>query len=428
MNETDETALSFFHPVPPKLEPTVFDLDRYFPGKLFWKWAWVDRYDLTERQYTELEAKGWQPIPLDVSTSVFLPLSSQLFEILGVRRLEQPQTGDPFQDFTLWARRRDCLYTQTVPIVLVAEMGQHRATQSELEKLVPGSQALLFTGANAVYRYSLRDLGKQGTALWELIREGLRKEELTFSNHQDGILLPRAERQRRAEEFTPLVQGMFERYERGRLAAAELAQCYWQHHRAAPGKPVQLPKTLSDLPAGFRQIPLGQGYPIPATLGLEAVLLALSNAASGAADWQEKEQQPTYHVRRETGQVSVTIPKQAIHQDEADTQQDMTRKLWERVRAIDDLDGDVLLALLIHAILVGPDEHGAVWITAGDILDYRGLVQKQHTTATPGIMRPAGHRPEDIRKVAACIQHLRAIHTTVRIFRRPKKKADGAEP
>jgi hypothetical protein len=160
-------------------------------------------------------------------------------------------------------------------------------------------------------------------------------------------------------------------------------------------------------------------YPIPPTLGLEAVLLALSNAASGAAGWKEEEHQPTYHLVRKTGEASVTIPKGAVR---ADTQEEVTRKLWERVSAIDDLDGDVLLALLMHALLVGPDERGGIWISAADILEYRGIAQKKHTTAKPGVMRDAGHRPEDIRTVADRIRLLRTIHTTVRVWREPKKQ------
>jgi hypothetical protein len=147
--------------------------------------------------------------------------------------------------------------------------------------------------------------------------------------------------------------------------------------------------------------------------------LALSNAAEGAKGWREEGHQPTYHLTRETGKASVTIPKDAVR---ADTQEDITRKLWERVGEISDLDGDVLLALIAHAILVGPDDRGSIWIFAADILDYRGIVQKQHATAMPGVMRDAGHRPEDIRDVAACIQHLSTIHTTIRTWRQPKKK------
>ena len=395
-----------------------FDQDALFPGKLFWMRAWVDRYDLTERQYAELEAKGWQPIQLDIFPSLILPLASQLFEILGVRRLEQPQAGGLLRDFILWARRRDCQHAQHYPVVLVAEMRQHRATESELAKLVPGSQAILFTESNTLYRYTLRDLGEQGTALWERMKEGLREERLVYSDHQDGVLLPLPERERRYEEFTRLIQGTLERNERGRLAAGELARCYWRHHCATPNQPVRLPRTIADIPLGFRQV-TGKVYPIPPTLGLEAILLALSNAAEGAEGWREEGHQPTYHLTRESGKVSVTIPKELVR---ADTQEDITRKLWERVGEISDLDGDVLLAMLAHAILIGPDERGGIWIFAADILEYRGIVQKQHTTAVPGVMRDAGHRPEDIRDVAACIQRLRTIYTTIRTWREPKKQ------
>lgn len=420
MNDTDEMQLSFFRSSLPRLEPTIFYLDAHFPGRFFWKWAWIERYDLNSHQYAELEAKGWQLIPRDTFPSVFLPLSSQLCEILGVRKLEKPQTGDPHQDFTLWARRRDCQHAQDYPIVLVAEMmWQDRATSSKLAKLAPGSQAILFPGSAAVHRYTLRDLGEQGTALWEQINDGLREEHLVFSSHQDAILHPFAERQHRAEAFIRSVQGALQRYERGRLAAAELARCYWRHHQQSPNQPVRLPQTIADIPPGFRQVSRGQGYPIPVTLGLEAVLLALSNAAEGAAGWREEAQQPTYHLLRETGTASVTVPKATV---QADTQQDMTRTLWEHIRKIDSLDGDVLLALIIHAILVGPDERGGIWIFAADILKYRGLVPKQHITATPGVMRDAGHRSEDIRKVAEAIERLRAIHTMVRVWHEPKKK------
>ncbi len=76
---------------------------------------------------------------------------------------------------------------------------------------------------------------------------------------------------------------------------------------------------------------------------------------------------------------------------------------WEVVLGLDDLDGDVLLIALAHA-LARRDPDGTTWITADAILDDRGIQPK---TMRVGAARyRTWHRREDRARVATCMERL----------------------
>lgn len=79
--------------------------------------------------------------------------------------------------------------------------------------------------------------------------------------------------------------------------------------------------------------------------------------------------------------------------------------LWQQVRELNDLDGDVFLALLAQALVGETDAEGCVWLSAAKILDYRGVtpVTKRQEN---GRRRRAGHRREDLQKIARCIERM----------------------
>ena len=202
-------------------------------------------------------------------------------------------------------------------------------------------------------------------------------------------------------------------------AAARLAELYWEHHLRYPNTAVPLVENLQDIPARFRHPPQ-DGYLILATLGLQAALSAIQNAASGAKRWQEREYGPSYTLSHPSGEaeVALVVPYEL---PDGILGPDVIDQMWQKVFHFNDLDGDVLLILIAHALAVGLDRAGGTWITVEDILGMRGIKPKQHV-ATDGSKRDAGVRAEDIEKVMMSINRLRDLYVTVREERIGGKK------
>lgn len=405
----EEIKLSFLESdVLHQMEPSLFDHEAYFPGKIFWKTTRAELCKISSPQIEELKSKGWSII----NEKDFLALSSQLFLLLVV----DLQDG---QKSTIWAREKDQQHARDYPVVLVHETTLD-ATENDLKKMVFGSHALIYKD-DAIYRYSLRDLDQKAKTIWKKIEKGFQPQSLRLSNQTpngemvDGSVL--------LEQFHQYYSNAENQLREAYEAAGQLAEYYWHRHVHNPVKPATLPKGLADLPAVYRQSRLSQGLLIPASLGLEAALLAMSNAVEGGKGWQHTDEGEAsrlgFELMREEGAALVSLQSRPLQP--TDTQDDINRQLWHRVNSYSDLDGDLLLALLAQAVTIGADERGAVWITASDILSYRGMTPKTHTTAS-GEKRDAGHRQEDIRDISASIERLRQTHVTVQSWKEPKKK------
>ncbi len=175
------------------------------------------------------------------------------------------------------------------------------------------------------------------------------------------------------------------------------------------------PKTLPAVTAVFG--PVSQQVAIPSALPVQAVLAAYSNAHSGADRWSDPEdsQQPPSFVYAKPAGTTVLQIRPTDH-DLSDRVVDerVIRSLWRQVRALSDLDGDVFLATLAQAMAAPADEKGAVWITGGQILDYRGIQPIMKRDSPGGPLRRAGHRHEDLARIAECVQRMTNTWITVR--------------
>jgi hypothetical protein len=407
--------LSFLAPTRGSVLPTVFDLERYFPGRLYWKWALMEKYTVDEPKLEELRAAGWEMIDHIAKPREVLHLTSQLGLVLALAhpgRLASPERGE----LVLWVRSQDLRRVEQCPVVLVYEAAQD-APMSELVRLIPGTHAITFEG-EAVYRYEISQLGDPGLRLLQCIMAGTHyaSDRGLPSEFRYALKPPKKSTQKKLQA---LQENMMMQFALAQAAAAQLSELYWQLHLQSVVKPVRPPHTLMDIPSAFRHANLYEnGALIPATDGLEAVIRAMSDAHDDAKGWGgDRSKHPIYIHERATSTTAVTLRmNQLIPEDE----HAVAKQLWERVTTYSDTDGDVLLAMLAQVVAAGPDTQGGTWITSSAILDYRGIVQKRHEVE-PGVYRDAGHRPNDMRLIADCVVRLRDMHVSVRSYREPKK-------
>ena len=139
---------------------------------------------------------------------------------------------------------------------------------------------------------------------------------------------------------------------------------------------------------------------------------AVSNAASGATRWMEDQVSEhqfslSYTSKKPQGTTTLSLYSS---QEERDTEQAQAT-LWKQVRSMSDLDSDVYLTILAQMLNGGRDKDGWCWITADKILDYRGIVPKKDHQGVKEYK--AGHRQEDIRKIAECMDRLRRVRISV---------------
>jgi hypothetical protein len=409
--------LSFLAPTRGSVMPTVFDLDRHFPNRLYWKWALMEKYTVDESKLEELRAAGWEMIDHTARSRDLLRLTSQLGLVLALAlpgRLAAPERGE----LVLWVRSQDLHHAERYPVILVYEAEQETPVNG-LVYLVPGTHAIVIEG-DAVYRYEVSQLGDVGIRLLQCMVTGTHYASQTFLTEEFNFraTTPKKSTQKKLKA---LHENMLAHFALAQSAAAELSELYWQLHLQAVVKPVRPPHSLMDIPPAFRQAHVHEnhGTLIPATDGLEAVIRAISDAHDGAKGWgKDRSKPPTYIHERATSTTAVTLHmnQQLIPNND----QAVAQQLWERVTTYSDNDGDVLLAMLAQVVAAGPDAQGGTWITVQAILDYRGILPKRHEVE-PGIYRDAGHRPDDMRQIADCVERLRDMHISVRSWREPRK-------
>jgi hypothetical protein len=106
----------------------------------------------------------------------------------------------------------------------------------------------------------------------------------------------------------------------------------------------------------------------------------------------------------------------------------VVQSLWQQVRQLSDIDGDVLLTMIAQAIAAPQDEKGGTWITSTFILDYRGI--KPITKKEQGRIRRAGHRQENLANIASCVNRMNNTWITVEqwIEEEPAQKKRGKKP
>ncbi|GEM_PF-6589062 len=228
-----------------------------------------------------------------------------------------------------------------------------------------------------------------------------------------------------------------------RQYARDLAGAYWRYWQQSAqhgNKPVRsLPPIVNIFPDANR------AAPIPAVPPVHAVLAAYSNAQSGMDGWfsAEDSQLPTFTLVEESGATSVQV-----RPDESEIAPSSTliQSLWDQVVSkFSDRDGDVFLALLAQAMAPNPQDllgNGTAgdqslqmmlrqqsgrnslrgmttppadpsrWITAGLILDYRGIRPIMKRDSAEAAPRRHGHRTEDLLEVSQCVARMRNTWVT----------------
>jgi len=164
----------------------------------------------------------------------------------------------------------------------------------------------------------------------------------------------------------------------------------------------ELRKPLPKLPPAFLN---GVGV-IPSPAALETMLQGFQDAAEGASNWTDFEgtTTPTYrHLVGRKGKEGIVDLSVRRQDGEALVGDTILTALWDQVRELDDLTGDVLLAAVTQWL--SQPEEGSTWITADAILDYRGIKPKTNVDER-GHRRRAGHHLEHRAAVAQAFEQL----------------------
>lgn len=83
-------------------------------------------------------------------------------------------------------------------------------------------------------------------------------------------------------------------------------------------------------------------------------------------------------------------------------------RMREQIEKLSDLDADVYLAMVAQMLKGIKDDQGNTWITAQQILDYRGIEPKMNKTDS-GSTYIGGHRWDDIQAVSDCIRRMENV-------------------
>ncbi|HTI15581.1 MAG TPA: hypothetical protein VL461_13615, partial [Dictyobacter sp.] len=130
-------------------------------------------------------------------------------------------------------------------------------------------------------------------------------------------------------------------------------------------------------------------------------------AIARGTGWQEEPAEKetdliiSYARRKPSGTTYVQIREEI--KDKA--REAILANMWEQTKKLSDLDADVYLAMVAQMLKGIKDEEGNTWISAQQILDYRGILPKTNKDET-GHTWDGGHRWKDIEEIATCIKRM----------------------
>jgi len=166
-----------------------------------------------------------------------------------------------------------------------------------------------------------------------------------------------------------------------------------------------IPTPLPVVPDAFSS---SRQVDIPSAFPLQGWVNAHHNAHTGDGGWQEgSDGFPHFVFEQRQGRALISFRPSPSQQARVDDT--IRQSLWDQVKQLGDTDGDVVFAALAQWMHPAHrDAEGLTWITSSAILDYRGIkpVMKRE-----GRKRyRAGHRTEDLQKIAACWERLRLTY------------------
>ncbi|HLZ64465.1 MAG TPA: hypothetical protein VKR06_46650, partial [Ktedonosporobacter sp.] len=433
------SSLDFF-PHMGMIEPYVFRHPEY-PESAFWQvLVTTELLAASAPQVTELQEDGWQPIA-DVSTEERVCMLSQLSNFLDVSRLSGDNTIEistnakrhPAIYHTpneTWIKTEDLEHAREYPVLLCFEspLATEEDAHTYLEQMTIGSEALVFYHGKA-YRYRYHDLDSNAAGLNLSVQGGIDAfcsftkplyawdQTATPSEPLSSFERKNWEKRRMAAE---------EHWAQTHQAAKQLAKHYWLYHLQRQRQlALSVPPPAQKSAFKERTVAL-----IPASLALRGALAAYSNAQSQAGNaWQPQENRLVYRYQHARDEAQ-------IEWRPADTATLLhLESLWKKIRALDDHDGDVLLCLLAHWIEGKKDPEGYIWISAENMLSYRGL-QPRSSVGSDGTKRSGGYRQDDLTAISHSVEHIRNTHVTLHQWTqqqqpkrrgRPRKHVIGLE-
>jgi hypothetical protein len=343
-----------------------------------WMPKWWFTFDAGLATSDKFAAAGWEQAgtwpPTGGNDTTVVRLWSQLADVRNVKDSMRTPEEETFQS---WARPADIAHAKAAPVMLAWRAPKGATGLLEVKELFPPPQfgevgfVEAHEGAGAVEVLEAKTLGGEVLATQQKLSAALR----AIATPESRQLAQRS-----------LVRNPLEwpewltRWEEVRTVAKQLAAAYW--HEAMRRKGADIPYVFDD--EGMTRI--------PSLMPIHAILSSYSGAQAGKrTGWlSDPEGRPSYqHKTKEhvtTMQIRATEPNTYL--DEVRRQQ-----LWQQVDVLDDLDGDVFLAMLAQ-FMANPDDPAGVWITVDQILDYRGI-QPIMKRDEHGVERRAGHRQED---------------------------------
>jgi len=161
--------------------------------------------------------------------------------------------------------------------------------------------------------------------------------------------------------------------------AQELAEDYYTYHQQATQQVMQTEKKLAPDIANVFQGGLAE---IILTCRFRPILLLL---LARKHEWllepttQENKLILSYLRKKPSGSTYVQIREETY---EGVVREKVLASMWEQTKKLSELDADVYLAMIAQMLSGTQDEQGNTWISAIQILAYRGIQPKINKTSS----------------------------------------------
>lgn len=350
-------------------------------------WIWYPHLMVpTENEKFGQQGQRWRRVPA-LYAKQGLCLMGQLFPLHSLSTATPTET-------TAWCRSGDLSYVSKFPVALACKLppeieADGHTTHVRTEQARPpliGEIGVVWSNKTPS-AYSITLLSEEGLRLCTEIREALERFFASPRLFEEWLV------------FSDQVQEQVQ----------YLVSLYWQIHQNK--RPAQ--QTLP----GLQNIFEGKTHvPFPGSVSVEAVLAAYSNADMGMTQWTQDGEFPQYRFEHADGVALVEVrpsPKKLGPKVDEST----SGALWQRVRKLSDLDGDVLIASLAHYMNIPAntkDEEGYGVITGSQILDYRKIEPIMKKIPGSSVKRRAGHRQEDLFETSGCFDRVIATWVTMK--------------
>jgi len=399
-----------------------------------WLWGTTqDTRENTAENRESLAASGYQQVPSQYSDFLKTALFSQLCEAVYLTD-DQPK---------LWAKASDLAHVKQHPVILAFSLEPNTDSDTlAMLQFLPlphmGEYAII-NSSKELTIYNIAQLPEAVQERWKMLNIALRNlaapsqwvphttqhqycsDELSYHRHltdMRGTSLKGKKPERdQAREFLAqledahqqvtalheswLKQDWLVQWKEITRMAQELAADYCAYHQnitSTGNKPI--PDIANVFQMGIAEIFTHQPFQAYA-----AATIARSGEWQQVPAEKENELILSYQRTKPSGTTYVQIREEITGNQSRET---ALANMWEQTKKLSDLDADVYLAMVAQMLKGIKDEQGNTWITAQQVLSYRGI-QPKINKAESGSFYIGGHRWEDIEIIAACIKRMENV-------------------